>query len=84
MSRHNKNLCLAALLLVAYALGASAQSTSPRPLSPTAAGLSGGAFQLKGTLGPAPMATLSAAGYRFYGRFWLPSSDASFANVFDK
>jgi hypothetical protein len=30
------------------------------------------------------MATLSAAGYGFYGRFWLPSSDASFANVFDK
>jgi len=29
MSRHNKNLCLAALLLVAYALGASAHDIAP-------------------------------------------------------
>jgi hypothetical protein len=90
MRRHKKNLCLAALLLVAYALGAGAQSSGgPYRISPVAVAngggvLSGGAFQLKGTLGQAPTSTLSAAGYRFYGGFWAPPSDVIFENGFDQ
>ena len=91
MRRHNKNLCLAALLpIAAYALGASAQSSGgPYRIAPVAiAGgggtLSGGTFQLRGTLGQAPTSTLSAPGYHFYGGFWPPASDGIFANGFDK
>ena len=91
MRRHIRNFCLAALLLlVACALGASAQSSGgPYRIAPAAVAngggmLSGGAFQLKGTLGQAPTATSSAAGYRFHGGFWVPASDVIFANGFDK
>jgi hypothetical protein len=91
MRRHDKNLCLAALLpIVVYALDASAQSSGgPYRVAPVAVAngggvLSGGAFQLRGTLGQAPTSTLSAAGYHFYGGFWAPASDVIFANGFDK
>ncbi|HET7064965.1 MAG TPA: hypothetical protein VFI49_11885 [Rudaea sp.] len=91
MNRHNGNLFLAALLsIVACALGASAQSSGgPYRIAPAAVGngggtLSGGAFQLRGTLGQAPTSTLSSAGYHFYGGFWAPASDVIFANGFDK
>ena len=91
MRHHIKNFCLAALLpLVAYALGASAQSSggpyhiAPATVANGGAVLSGGAFQLRGTLGQAPTSTLSAAGYQFYGGFWAPTSDVIFATGFDK
>jgi len=91
MDRQNKNPRLAALLCtVAYAFGASAQSSGgPYRIAPVSVAnggglLSGGAFQLKGTLGQAPPSTLSAAGYHFYGGFWAPASDVIFANGFDK
>ena len=91
MNRHNGKLFLAALLpIVACALGASAQSSGgPYRIAPAAVAngggtLSGGAFQLRGTLGQAPTSTLSAAGYHFYGGFWAPASDVIFANGFDK
>jgi hypothetical protein len=85
------NLCVTALLpLVACALGASAQSSGgPYRIAPAVVAngggvLSGGAFQLKGTLGQAPTAISSASGYHFYGGFWAPASDVVFANGFDK
>jgi hypothetical protein len=91
MRRHNKNLYLAALLpMVACALGANAQSSGgPYRVTPVAVAngggtLSGGAYQLRGTLGQAPASTLSASGYHFYGGFWAPASDVIFANGFDK
>jgi len=91
MDRQNKNLCLAALLCtVSCALGARAQASGgPYRIAPVSVAnggglLSGGAFQLKGTLGQAPPSTLSAAGYHFYGGFWAPASDVIFANGFDK
>jgi len=89
--RRYKNLAIAVLLpIVAYALGASAQSSGgPYRVAPVAVAngggvLSGGAFQLRGTLGQAPTSTLSAAGYHFHGGFWAPASDVIFANGFDK
>ena len=50
--------------------------------------LSGGQFQLRGTLGQAATTTLSASGYRFYAGFWPPvagnaPTDLIFANGFD-
>jgi len=91
MGRHYKNLRLAALLpIAACALGAHAQSSSgPYRIAPVAVAngggtLSGGAFQLRGTLGQASTSTLSATGYHFYGGFWAPASDVIFANGFDK
>jgi len=91
MDRQNKNFGLATLLCTAvYALGASAQSSggpyriAPATVANGGAVLSGGAFQLRGTLGQAPTSTLSAAGYQFYGGFWAPTSDVIFATGFDK
>jgi hypothetical protein len=91
MRRHIKSLCLAALLpLVACALAARAQSSGgPYRIAPAAVAngggvLSGGAFQLKGTLGQATTSISSASGYHFYGGFWAPASDVIFANGFDK
>jgi len=91
MSRQNKNLCLAALLLIlVYALGASAQSSGgsyridPATIASGGGTLSGGAFRLSGTFGQAQSSTLSEAGYRFYGGFWAPASDVIFENGFDQ
>ena len=91
MRRHNENLRLATLVpIVAYALGASAQSSGgPYRIAPAAVAngggaLSGGAFQLSGTFGQAQTSMLSGSGYRFYGGFWAPASDVIFANGFDK
>lgn len=91
MRRHIKNLCLAALLpTVLCAPSAGAQSSGgPYRVAPVTVAngggvLSGGAFQLSGTLGQAPASTSSAAGYLFYGGFWAPASDVIFANGFDK
>jgi len=89
--RHYKNLCLAALLPIAvFALGAHAQSSGgPYRIAPVAVAnggdtLSGGSFQLRGTLGQAQTSTLSGSAYRFYGGFWAPASDLIFANGFDE
>lgn len=48
--------------------------------------LSGGAFQLSGTLGQPATAVLAAPNYRMYDGFWVPAtalSDLIFANGFD-
>jgi len=48
--------------------------------------LSGGSFQLSGTLGQPATAEIAAASYRVYDGFWgprIPSSDDIFRNGFD-
>ena len=80
---------LGLLLIAAYVSGAAAQSSDgPYRIAPAAvvngAGtLSGGAYQLSGTLGQAQVSTSAAAGYRLYSGFWAPTSDVIFANGFD-
>jgi hypothetical protein len=48
--------------------------------------LSGGAFQLSGTVGQPATSMLGASSYRLYDGFWVPTSplnDLIFANGFD-
>jgi len=77
----------------ATAANGSAQSSGgPYVMAPVAiagggGALSGGTFQLSGTLGQPATATLVAAGYQLHDGFWAPVnapvSDTIFANGFD-
>lgn len=83
---------IAFTLLAAFPLTALAQmSGGPYVISPSAiagggATVSGGAFQLSGTLGQTATAEITAARYRVYDGFWgprVPLSDDIFRNGFD-
>ena len=83
---------LAFTLLATFSLTALAQmSGGPYVIGRSAiagggAALSGGRFQLSGTLGQPATAELAAAGYRVYDGFWgplAPPSDDIFHNGFD-
>jgi len=90
MSRFRNASCRAVFVIGALMWGAGAHSVDgPYRVEPSTVAngggrLAGGAFQLSGTIGQAQTSTLSGSGYRFYGGFWAPASDAIFANGFDK
>ncbi len=78
--------------LAASSLTALAQMTggpyvvSPSVIAGGGATLSGGRFQLSGTLGQPATAEIAAAGYRVYDGFWgprAPLSDDIFRDGFD-
>lgn len=78
--------------LTAFSLTAFAQMSggsyviSPSAIAGGGATLSGGNFQLRGTLGQAATAEITAASYRIYDGFWGPQallSDDIFRNGFD-
>jgi hypothetical protein len=90
MRRRFRTFRLVALLLIgANAAFAGAQSSGgPYRIEPVAVAngggrLSGGAYQLSGTLGQSQVSTSSAPGYRLYSGFWAPTSDVIFVNGFD-
>lgn len=59
---------------------------APVTIAGGGATLSGGSFQLSGTIGQPATATLVASGYRLHDGFWAPASplnDVIFANGFD-
>ena len=78
---------LAAFFLTALAQAAGGPyAISRSAIAGGGATLSGGSFQMSGTLGQPATAEIAAAGYRVYDGFWgplIPLSDEIFRNGFD-
>lgn len=78
---------LGTLAAVAHAQSSGGPyAIDPATIAGGGATLSGGQFQLSGTIGQPATSTLGAANYRLYDGLWAPASllsDRIFANGFD-